>query len=137
MCSKQGRAASDDHALTLLGTRAQQLAHVIDHPVAVEGVGVRPRQPFERTMPEGLAKAVVPGVEAFIALRDEMLLHSGPASNLFEQAVVDQLPSQPAGKVVGISRALAAVLPLDRNHSDHDFAPFQSLTHRKLFASPS
>src|SRR6185437_751770 len=123
-----GCAPANDHALALFGQLVHIAAHQPDHALAVEDFRLG-RKPLPGAVPEGLAYAVIPRVQLFVALLGQVRGDAGLLRDLVDQAAVNQPPSQVLGQPVSILRPPAAVFPFDRDHPNHGFltAPLEPM----------
>ena len=74
-------------------------------------------------MPEELAVAVVPGVEALVETRRGFRIHAGRLGSAIDQFRVEQPPPQPLGQIVRKLSPARTVLALHSNHS------YRRMTH--------
>jgi len=112
-----GRAAAHQHAIALLGGAHNLLADERQHALGVEElVFGEAGHGKDRVLPEHLAVAVVPGVEALVEACGQLGVHSGRARRAGCQLRIQQPPSQALRQFVRKLPAVRAVLTLHRNH---------------------
>src|ERR1700733_12533033 len=115
-----GRAAADDHAITLSSRLADHLlgrfANIVGihhlHPLSIQGA-------FEAAAQEGPEEPVVQGVAALLALLYSPAIAAQDARDLGSKQLIPQFPTQPRRKFGSDLRRSAAVFAIDCNDFDH------------------
>src|SRR5208282_6758784 len=95
-----GSAAAYDHAIALLGSVKNVLADERQHAFGVEDlVGGEIGHGIGRVVPEDLAVAVVPGIEALVVLGGDLRRNACGAGRGTGQFRVEQPPAQVRGQI--------------------------------------
>ncbi len=122
-CEDGGGSATDDDAASFGGFLFEVVANEFDHALAVEDIGVAGKA-FKGAGPDGLAEAMEPGVDVFVAALDDVGVDAGFLSDLVDDGVVDEPPAKAVGQVLGKGGSLAAIFAFDGNELNHDVFSF-------------
>jgi len=116
---RAGRAAADENAVALLGGVENLPMDERKHALGVEDLVLGDAgRGIAGVVPEGLAVAVVPGIEALVEFGGHLGIDAGDAGRSADQLGVKQAPAKAVGKIVRELCAVGAVLPLDGNDLD-------------------
>jgi hypothetical protein len=74
-------------------------------------------------MPEGLADAVIPGIEPLIAAGDRRRRHSGALCDFIDETLIDEPPAKALCKMVREVRAAATIFTFHGDDSNHGDLP--------------